>query len=139
MRGGSLREEPRRRGGGPRGWGSWRPAIFSAFSHSAFPLPGCMALGHGGATSPKSHEAGDLEASCGARARGGWGWLRVGSPTPTCLLAALRAEFPAALPMKQAGAHVSLSGGLRRLLGSGGPSSSQEPAGPTSEVRAYSG
>lgn len=27
-------------------------AIFSAFSHSTFPLPGCVGLGHGGATSP---------------------------------------------------------------------------------------
>lgn len=51
-------------------------AIFSAFSHSTFPLPGCVGLGHGGATSPKSHEASDLEASCGARAQGGWGWLQ---------------------------------------------------------------
>lgn len=108
MRSGSLREEPRRRGGGQRGWESWRPAIFSAFSHSAFPLPGCTGLRNGGATSPKSHEAGDLEASCGAGAREGRDWLRVGSPTLTCLLAALRAESPAAPPMRQAGAHVSL-------------------------------
>lgn len=49
-------------------------AIFSASSHSTSP-PGCVGLGHGGATSPKSHEAGDLEASCGSGARGGWGWI----------------------------------------------------------------
>lgn len=50
-------------------------AIFSASLTALFL---CLAVWGWGLEAPRlqSHEASDLEASCGARARGGWGWLQ---------------------------------------------------------------